>query len=250
MKPYWVFDKLDAQAFEALRAYRKKIGLSDEPPAATQVSERFRAIGEWIDRLARWDIYMTGTFRHRPYRLPGPGGLARVEVVPSDGRYIRPASPVGSFPRKDFTIRPQMRPAPERYVRHTFDRFRLFLQRTLRAPVAYHVGFEAGVLSGQAHFHALLSARRLRDVRREELWNILYDNFGCALVLPFEPERGAGWYFGAAYVGKRSLGWDLHIPGRSHLRRDPAAGGRAAPVVPSANLERSFFRIHPKGWHR
>ncbi len=250
MKPYWIFDKLDAQAFEALRQYRQMIGLAEPVATVTDVNERFRVMGAWLDGLAPWDIFMTATFRYRPRRLPGPGGLARVESIPADGRYARPASFRGSFQLGDFSIRPQMRPAPEQYVRHTFDRLRRFLQRTVRAPVAYDVGFEAGAISGQSHFHALLHARGLSEVRRDELWRILYDNFGCALVLPFEPERGAGWYFAAAYVGKRSLGWDLHIPGRSHLHNKPAPGGRAAPVAPSANLERSFFRIHPRGWHR
>jgi hypothetical protein len=248
MKPYWILDKLDAEAFEALRQYRRMIGLPDAVPTAAQVSERFKVMGRWLDTLARWDLFVTATFRHRPRRLAGPGGLARVELVPSDGQYMRPTS--RSFPLCDFSLRPQMRPASEAKVRHTFDRFRRFLQRTVHAPVAYDVGFEAGMLSGQAHFHALLHARRLREVRRDELWRILYDSFGCALVLPFEPERGAGWYFASAYVGKRSLGWDLHVPGRSHLRRCPALGGRAAPVAASVNLERSFFHVHPRGWHR
>ena len=219
-------------------------------PSATQPSERFRVTGAWLDGLAPWDIFVTGTFRHRPCLMPGPRSLARMESVPFDGKYSRPATFCGSFPAHDFSLRPQMRPVSERYVRGTFDRFRRFLQRTLRAPVSYDVGFEAGMISGQAHFHALLQARGLREIRRDELWRILFDNFGCALVLPFEPERGAGWYFAAAYVGKRSLGWDVHIPGRSHLRNFPARGGRSASVAPSACLPRSFFRVHPKGWHR
>jgi hypothetical protein len=250
MKPYWVFDKLDAAAFEALREYRRMIGLADAVPTATQVSERFRITGRWLDTLALWDLFITATFRYRPRRLAGPGGLARVELVPSDGEYSRAALPGDSFPLKDFSLRSQVRPASENYVRHSFDRFRRFLQRTLHAPVSYDVGFEAGIISGQAHFHALLHARGLREVRRDELWRILYDNFGCALVLAFEPGRGAGWYFALAYVGKRSLGWDLHIAGRSHLRNRPAIGGHAPSIAPSANCERSFFRVHPRGWHR
>src|SRR5713226_8339884 len=156
MKPYWILDKMDAQAFEALRQYRRMIGLPDVVPRAMQVSERFKVTGAWLDGLVPWDILLTATFRHRPRRLPGPRGLARVESIPSNGRFARPASLRGSFSVNDFSLRLQMRPAPEQYVRHTFDRFRRFLQRTVRAPVAYDVGFEAGMLSGQAHFHALL----------------------------------------------------------------------------------------------
>lgn len=250
MKPYWIFSKMDAAAFEAIRQYRRMVGLTADVPSAKQVSERFKITGQWLDTLAPWDLFVTATFRYRPRRLPGPRGLARVELVPSDSRYTRPASPGGSFPLTGLSIRPQMCPDSENKVRHTFDRFRRFLQRTLHEPVAFDVGFEAGVLSGQTHFHALLHARGLREIRRDELWQILYDNFGCALLLPFEPGRGAGWYFALAYVNKRSLGWDLHIPGRSHLRNLPASGGRALPVAPSANCERSFFHVHPRGWHR
>jgi hypothetical protein len=95
-----------------------------------------------------------------------------------------------------------------------------------------------------------MQAHRLCEVRRDELWRILFDNFGCALVLPFQRERGAGWYLASSYIGKRPLGWDVHVPGQSHLRNLPGTGGRAVSVAPSANLERSFFRVHPRGWHR
>ncbi len=45
MKPYWIFDKLDAQAFEALRQYRQMIGLAEPVATVTDVNERFRVMG-------------------------------------------------------------------------------------------------------------------------------------------------------------------------------------------------------------
>ena len=248
-----LFFKLDLEAFAALRSYRRAIGLDDSAPVQLLPNQVFQEMGAWVDSLCRFDLFVTATFRPVTRRYANPRGLALVEgaalseapVTSMDGPVLRGLSST------DFGIRLASHSPSRGYVEGFFHKFRRRLQRDLKSPVRYFVGFEAGRLSGANHFHALLGAARLRDSSRKELFEWLFKNAVRSLVLPFEPARGAGWYLAAAYVGKRPLGWDVHVPGRTHLIPRPSGaicGGHE--VVRSAELPRPFFHMtHPR-WHR
>lgn len=258
-----ILSRIDRAAMKAIADYRRSIGLDSEATmtpalleaklAETAKRQAFHDIGAFVDGLRRWDLFVTATFRPIVRREANPRGLAKVELG------LKHYAPLPLFREqqknltdlraRDFELRRISRSPSEGFVRRFFTNFRLKLQRELGTPVSYFTGFEASPLSGQNHFHALLGARGLEDVSRKELWQWLFDNAGRSLILPFERDRGAGWYLGLAYVGKRPLGWDFHVHGRSRLTRDSASGG-GHDVATSAVMPRPFFHATLGRWHR
>jgi hypothetical protein len=244
--------------------YRHSVGLEDSSTMSPDVLEAkitaaakrqaFAALGAWIDRLRRWDIFVTCTFRPIVRRDSNRCGFARQELGLKDYArlplFVDAEKSFRSLGARDFELRLVSRTPSENYVRGFFNRFRLKLQRDLGTPISFWTGFEAGPISGQNHFHALIGGRGLRDSRRTELWEWLHRHAGRSLVLPFEPDRGAGWYLALAYVGKRPLGWDCHVHGRSRLTRTPTVCGGGRDVVRSASMPRSFFHATCQRWHR
>lgn len=243
-----VFSRQDLEAHEALRNYRLSIGLDPELPRAS--NSVFLAQGEWIDRLAPWEMFITATFRPVRRRWGNPRGFAAVESIVTDAHR---ASMFRSLRSTDFQTSLASRSPSPQYVSGFFDRFIHSLQEDLKCRLSYFVGFEAAPLSGMNHFHALISTARADapfDFWRKGVWAWLHRQAGRSLVLPFEKDRGAGWYLAAAYVGKRPLGWDVHIHGRTHLMRRPNPGGHRLPVVPSAECPRDCFHLSLPKWHR
>ncbi len=264
-----IASRLDSEALESLRAYRQAIGLEPDgfwsgvDPHFVEYCEReglqmddvlrvgvppkLRELGAWVDSLSHWNVFVTATFKPVVRRYPNPRRLARMELrsrLPgADPRF-------GGIPASALTVGLASQSRTAGYVENFFHKFRRNLQRQVSAPITYFVGFEAGVTSGQNHFHSLLHAPRLADLQRKEIWQWLYDNAGRSLVLPFIPELGAGWYLASAYVGKRPLGWDVRVPGRSHLRWRPAPGGRGESVAPSPDLPRALFHMTLPRHHR
>ena len=132
-------------------------------------------------------------------------------------------------------------------------RFIKGLERDLRCRISYFVGFEGGRLSAANHFHALLHVAKLSapfELYRRGIWNWLYKHAGRAEVLPFIKDLGAGWYLTASYIGKKQLGWDVHIYGQTARQRRSRPGGRAAPVAASAHMSRENFHNSLQRWHR
>jgi hypothetical protein len=261
---HYIFSRLDCEAMQALANFRRLVGVDDGAMltpaiveaaiASTSKRQAFLEIGDFVDGLRRWDLFATVTFRPLVRREANPRGLARLELaVKNYERLPLFRGAEQNYPQlscRDFEYRLASRTASENYVRGFFDRFRRKLQRDLGTPVSYFVGFEAGPSSGQNHFHALLGARGLRDIRRRDLWEWLHANAGRSLILPFERERGAGWYLAVGYVGKRPLGWDCHVHGRLRLRRKPTGNAGGRDVVPSADMERPFFHATCPRRHR
>jgi hypothetical protein len=146
---------------------------------------------------------------------------------------------------RDFTSRLASHTPSEGYVQRFFNDWTEKLTAALLSRIDFFVGFEAGRTSGANHFHALLAADELRDqldketellrryrekgkslqdyLRNEDLllWGYLYRTAGRSLVLPFDSNRGAGWYIAASYVGKNQQGWDVSIGNRALIRRRP-----------------------------
>jgi hypothetical protein len=243
-----VYSRMDLEAHEALRNYRISIGLEPELPSAP--NPMFSKMGAWIDSLSPWDMFITTTFRPVPRRWGNPRGLAAMENKVKD---IKQLSNFRTLRASDFDSSLASRSPSPMYVSGFFDRFIESLQKDCSCRLNYFVGFESGVMSGMNHFHALVSTARADapfDFWRKGIWRSLKREAGRSLVLPFEKDRGAGWYLAAAYVGKRPLGWDVHVYGRTHLTRRPKPGGHAAPVVPSAECRRDLFHMTHTGWHR
>jgi hypothetical protein len=259
-----MISQLDAQAMTAICENRYMTGIDSNPDVTPQQLEAkmaqtlkrqaFLDLGRWIDSLRRWDIFVTCTFRPIVRRESNARGFARLELALKN--YARlplfkdQEKLLYSLRARDFELRLASRTPSEGYVRAFFNRFRSKLRRDLGTPISYWTGFEAGPISGQNHFHSLLGARSLRELRRTELWDWLHRHSGRSLVLPFERERGAGWYLALAYVGKRPLGWDCHVHGRSRLTRTPAKCSGGHEVVLSADMARPFFHATCPRWHR
>jgi hypothetical protein len=243
-----IFSRQDLEAHEALRNYRRSIGLDPELPRVS--SPALSRMGEWIDGLAPWQLFITATFRPVRRRWGNPRGFAAVENIVKDARQV---SGFRTLRSTDFGSNLASRSPSIEYVKGFFERFIHSLETDLSCRLSYFVGFEAGRISGANHFHALLSTACVDapfEFWRRGLWQTLYRNAGRALILPFEKDRGAGWYLAAAYVGKRPLGWDVHIHGRTHLTRRPKPGGHALPVAPSALCARDYFHLSLPRWHR
>jgi hypothetical protein len=243
-----IYSRPDLEAHEALRTYRTSIGLAPELHGVP--NPVFSKLGGWIDGLAPWEMFTTTTFRPVRRRWGNPRGFAAVENNVKDPRQI---SGFRTLRSTDFASSLASRSPSPLYVSGFFDRFISSLQRDFCCRLNYFVGFESGVTTGMNHFHALISTAR-GDAPftfwRKGVWAWLHRHAGRSLVLPFEKDRGAGWYLAAAYIGKRPLGWDVHIHGRTHLTRRPKPGGHASPIAHSAECGRDFFHMTHTGWHR
>jgi hypothetical protein len=243
-----VYSKSDLEAHEALRNYRISIGLDPEIPSGP--NPMFSTMGEWIDGLAAYQMFITCTFRPIRRRWGNPRGFAALENTVKNPRIV---SGFRTHRSTDFQSSLASRSPSLQYVTGFYERFICSLQRDLRCHLSYFVGFESGVASGMNHFHAFVSLARADapfDFWRKGIWAWLHRHAGRSLVLPFEKDRGAGWYLAAAYVGKRPLGWDVHIHGRTHRARRPKPGGHALSVVPSAFCGRDHFHLSLPRWHR
>lgn len=242
------FSRGDLEAHEALRKYRKSIGLEPELPSTP--NRMLARMGQWIDGLAPWDLFVTATFRPVHRRWGNPRGFAGVETAVRNPRSI---SAFRTLRTGDYETRLASRSPSFQYVAGFFDRFIRSLETDLRCRLNYFVGFESGTTSGANHFHALISVSRSEgefDFWRKGLWMWLYREAGRALILPFEKDRGAGWYLSMAYVGKRPLGWDVHIDGRTHRTRKPKPGGHLPTAFPSAHVQSDLFHLSLPRWHR
>ena len=248
-----IYSKQDLDAHEALRKYRESIGLPPEIPK--EPDPKFLEMGAWIDGLAPWDVFVTTTFRPIVRRSGNPLGFAHLETVlqkPSGITTFRAVSIAGISKQSLSTKLASISPS-QLYVQGFFLRLIDSLERDLHCRISYFVGFEAGRLSGANHFHALLSLARSDgpfEFYRKGLWNWLFKKAGRSEVLPFIKDKGAGWYLTASYVGKKPLGWDVHVYGRTHKQRRPKRGGRAEPIAASVDMSRENFHKSLQRWHR
>lgn len=259
----YVASKLDVEALNAFRFYRERLGLPPELPV--QPKPYFAEIGQWADRLALqelgkpWNLFVTTTFVPVKQEVPNRYGLLiRERYIRSLGNVIsdrgagdvRIISHVRPISSRDFSERIATHTPSAGYVERKFSEFHNLLEARLHTRVSYLVGFEAGKLTGANHYHALLAAPGLEKISRmEELRPFLQKHYGRSLVLPFEPERGAGWYLAASYIGKTRLWWSVDVGIGRRVKHRPKKGG-GQDVAVSPELPRDLYRLtHPR-WHR
>jgi hypothetical protein len=130
--------------------------------------------------------------------------------------------------------------------------------------VGWAIAEEFGPLGGRWHCHGLVCG--VSHLRRRFLWAEAYRRFGRTRIEPFDPARAAAFYaakYAAKALGKIHFGGTLAGHELSRVvRRD---GGRrvwddsresSEPsatheiVAPSANVEKSLFRLGLRRLHR
>ena len=252
MGHFYIAGKLDLEALNALRLYRLRLGLSPDLPH--QPKPFFAEIGAWADHLARerlgqpWDLFVTATFRPVAVSIANSQGFLETE------RFVRNHSSIANISNisaADFSEKVASRTPSARHVENAFREFLNLLEARLQARVSYLVGFEAGKLTGANHYHALLAGNGLSDLSRmEEVRPFMQKHYGRALVLPFEPERGAGWYLAASYIGKARLWWAVDVGKGRRVEHRPKRGGEVQPIAPSACVPRAQFHMTLGRWHR
>jgi hypothetical protein len=132
------------------------------------------------------------------------------------------------------------------------------------ADVGWVIAEEFGGLGGRWHAHGLISG--VSRLERKFWWREAFRRFGRTRIEPFDPER-AGAFYAAKYAAK-ALG-KIHFGGTLagiELSRVMRENGRrcwndsltsSSPPVrthgvltPSAEVERTFFRLGLRRWHR
>ena len=130
--------------------------------------------------------------------------------------------------------------------------------------VGWVIAEEFGALGGRWHAHGLVSG--VSRLERQFWWREAFRRFGRSRIEPFNPER-AGALYAAKYAAK-ALG-KIHFGGtlagvelsrviRVHGRRgwDDCFAGSSEPtcthgvIAPSAPVEKTFFRMGMRRWHR
>jgi len=130
--------------------------------------------------------------------------------------------------------------------------------------VGWVVAEEFGALGGRWHAHGLVCG--VSQLDRRFWWAEAFRRFGRTRIEPFDSAR-AGAFYGAKYAAK-ALG-KIHFGGTLagvELSRVVRKGGRriwddsfadsSAPscthnvITPSADVERTFFRLGLRRWHR
>lgn len=131
--------------------------------------------------------------------------------------------------------------------------------------VGWVIAEEFGALGGRWHAHGLICG--VSHLPRGFWWNEAYRRFGRTRIEPFDPAR-AGAFYAAKYAAK-ALG-KIHFGGTLNgveLSRVVRPGGvrrtwadsltessnavhTHSVIAPSANLERTFFRLGLRRWHR
>lgn len=148
-----------------------------------------QAFGEWLERLANWDVFATWTFGRPPVAMSITAAGKSYRV---DGQYTGHVTEAGAA----------------YWAKKIFDIWRVMAS----LPIYGFWVTEVGEVGGLVHLHALVGnvahvspycGKRLPV----GLWNkrccLLHSSpVGCARVLPYDKSRGAGFYV-AKYVTKQ-----------------------------------------------
>jgi hypothetical protein len=131
--------------------------------------------------------------------------------------------------------------------------------------IGWVVAEEFGRVGGRWHCHLLVSG--VSALRRQFWWREAFRRFGRTRIEPFDPDRAAAFYaakyaaksfggihFGGA-LGDRELHRLAHSPdGRRYWEDSLSESSQPTTthgvIVPSANVERLFFRLGLRRWHR
>jgi hypothetical protein len=123
---------------------------------------------------------------------------------------------------------------------------------------------EFGAVGGRWHAHGLISG--VSQLERAFWWQEAFRRFGRTRIEPFDPERAGAFYaakYAAKALGKIHFGGTLGAVELSRMVRvngrrvwDDCLAGSSAPshthgvALPSADVERTFFRLGLRRWHR
>lgn len=132
------------------------------------------------------------------------------------------------------------------------------------AEVGWVIAEEFGALGGRWHCHGLVCG--VSGISRAFWWREAFRRFGRTRIEPFDRDRAGAFYaakyaakaLGAIHFGGTLAGTELSRLVRVNGRRawDDSLACSSAPhhthgvAVPSANVERTFFRLGLRRWHR
>lgn len=137
------------------------------------------------------------------------------------------------------------------------------IERMAGAPIGWVLAEEFGRVGGRWHCHALISD--VADLSRKFWWSEAHRRFGRTRIEPFDPDRGAAFYaakYAAKALGALHFGGTLRGKNLDCLTQGPQDlppfGLASAPqpqrigkeIVYSAEIEKPFFRLGLKRWHR
>lgn len=173
------------------------------------------AFGEFVAGLAEWDWFATITFREASLN-------------------------------------------PERAV-SAVEAWLAEIEKSAGLSFAFVLAEEFGALGGRFHCHLLIGG--VDGVRRDFWWREAFRRFGRARIEPCQRARAAAFY--AAKYETKSLG-NLHFGGAFQGRETRSIEGdfqlkekgtasvskRGSEIVPSANLERDFYRMRSRRQRR
>jgi hypothetical protein len=132
-------------------------------------------------------------------------------------------------------------------------------------PIGWAIAEEFGRVGGRWHCHLLISG--VSRLHRRFWWSEAFRRFGRTKIEPFNPLKGAAFYaakYAAKALGRIHFGGVLagcefdrlaHYPdGRrywdeSFLNSSPPSATHGV-LVPSADVEREYFRPLLRRWHR
>ena len=206
-----------------------------------------RAFGRFIAPLAKWDWFVTVTFRDRDLReeAGGRGDLCRegcFAICKPDPRLER-YEPGSRYSRKDG-------PPVQEAAISRIEKWLREIETEARNPIGWMIAEEFGRLGGRWHCHALVTG--VSHLFRRRFWLEAYRRFGYTRIEPFDPARGAAFY--ASKHAGRSLG-EIHFGGTlagidlSNWHVCPAEGG-GRDVVVSVPLPKQFFHMTLPRRHR
>lgn len=132
-------------------------------------------------------------------------------------------------------------------------------------PIGWIIAEEFGRAGGRYHCHLLISG--VSHLWRRWWWDEAFRRFGRSRIEPFDPEKAAAFYaakyaakaLGGIHPGGALAGHELqfltHSPDGRRMWGDTQSESSApvathAIAAPSANVEKSFFRISLGRWHR
>ncbi len=129
--------------------------------------------------------------------------------------------------------------------------------------VGWVMAEEFGLFGGRFHCHGLVAG--VRELERGFWWAEAFRRFGRSRIEPCDSRRAAAFY-SAKYAAKQ-LG-NIHFGGwllmKSMILDPGSAGNRyeltspgplrcksgSSPIVPSASVQRTFYRLGLGRWHR
>lgn len=139
------------------------------------------------------------------------------------------------------------------------------LEAAAGKPIGWVIAEEFGALGGRWHCHGLICG--VSHLQRRFWWAEAFRRFGRTRIEPFDPGKAGAFYaakYAAKALGRIHFGGTLNGVELSRVVRPDgvrrtwanslAESSKAVHthmlIAPSANLEKSFFRLGLRRWHR